>query len=106
MNIILFGPPGAGKGTQSQYLVNTYSYHQISTGDLLRDEIKEQSILGVKVKEVIERGDFVDDQTMLSLIDKKLKSFDNKNLILDGYPRSLEQAQSLHKLKQKWSQLR
>ena len=70
MNIVLFGPPGAGKGTQSQYLVQSHSYIQISTGDLLRNEIKKNTESGKKILSKINIGDFVDNEIVNSLIEK------------------------------------
>ena len=99
MNIILFGPPGAGKGTQSQYLVNTHSYNQISTGDLLRDEIKKDTDLGNKILSKIDIGEFVEDEIVNSLIKKVIsnKKYNNK-LIFDGYPRNISQAKRLDEI--------
>ena len=99
MNIVLFGPPGAGKGTQSQYLVNTHSYNQISTGDLLRDEIKKDTDLGNKILSKIDIGEFVEDEIVNSLIKKVIsnKKYNNK-LIFDGYPRNISQAKKLDEI--------
>ena len=99
MNIILFGPPGAGKGTQSQYLVNTHNYNQISTGDLLRDEIKKDTDLGNKILSKIDIGEFVEDEIVNSLIKKVIsnKKYNNK-LIFDGYPRNISQAKRLDEI--------
>ena len=99
MNIILFGPPGAGKGTQSQYLVNNHNYHQISTGDLLRDEIKKDTDLGNKILSKIDIGEFVEDEIVNSLIKKviSIKKYNNK-LIFDGYPRNISQAKKLDEI--------
>ena len=99
MNIILFGPPGAGKGTQSQYLVNTHSYNHISTGDLLRDEIKIDTDLGNKILSKIDIGEFVEDEIVNSLIKKVIsnKKYNNK-LIFDGYPRNISQAKKLDEI--------
>ena len=96
MNIILFGPPGAGKGTQSQYLVQSYNYIQISTGDLLRNEIKKNTNLGKKILAKIDIGEFVNDEIVNSLIDEIVsnKNYHNK-LIFDGYPRNISQAKNL-----------
>ena len=96
MNIILFGPPGAGKGTQSQYLVENYNYIQISTGDLLRNEIKKNTNLGKEILAKIDVGDFVNNEIVNSLIDKIVsnKNYHNK-LIFDGYPRNISQAENL-----------
>ena len=96
MNIILFGPPGAGKGTQSQYLVKSYNYKQISTGDLLRNQIKKNTDLGKKISTKVDIGEFVNDEIVNSLIDEIVsnKNYHNK-LIFDGYPRNILQAKNL-----------
>jgi adenylate kinase len=96
VNIILFGPPGAGKGTQSQYLVENYNYIQISTGDLLRNEIKKNTNLGKEILAKIDIGDFVNNEIVNSLIDEIVsnKNYHNK-LIFDGYPRNISQAENL-----------
>ncbi len=96
MNIILFGPPGAGKGTQSKYLVNKINGFQISTGDMLRDEIKNDSDIGKMIINDMNDGKFVSDKIVNELI--KTVIFDPKKkgkLIFDGYPRSLSQAKNL-----------
>jgi len=92
----LFGPPGAGKGTQSQYLVENYNYIQISTGDLLRNEIKKNTNLGKEILAKIDIGDFVNNEIVNSLIDEIVsnKNYHNK-LIFDGYPRNISQAENL-----------
>ena len=96
MNIVFFGPPGAGKGTQSQYLVKNYNYIQISTGDLLRNEIKKNTDLGKEILAKIDIGDFVNNEIVNSLIDEIVsnKNYHNK-LIFDGYPRNISQAENL-----------
>jgi len=96
VNIILFGPPGAGKGTQSQYLVKNYNYIQISTGDLLRKEIKKNTDLGKEILAKIDIGEFVNNEIVNSLIDEIVsnKNYHNK-LIFDGYPRNISQAENL-----------
>ncbi len=96
MNIILFGPPGAGKGTQAKYLVKKLNGFQISTGDMLRDEIKKDSEIGKKIINNMNEGKFVNDDIVNELIKNAL--FDpikNSKLIFDGYPRSLSQAKNL-----------
>ena len=96
MNIILFGPPGAGKGTQAQYLVKKLNGYQISTGDILREEIKKDSDIGKKIINNMNEGKFVSDEIVNSLLKKHV--FDpnkKKKLIFDGYPRSLSQAKNL-----------
>ena len=78
MNIVLFGPPGAGKGTQADNLVKNLGLHKISTGDLLRDEVKKKSLLGIKIKTIIDKGEFVPDDIINSFIDKIISN--KKNL--------------------------
>ncbi len=96
MNIILFGPPGAGKGTQAKNLVRKLSNFQISTGDMLRDEIKKETEIGKKIINYMNDGKFVDDEIVNKLMKKAI--FDNRKkgkFIFDGYPRTLEQAKNL-----------
>ena len=96
MNIILFGPPGAGKGTQAKYLVKKLSNFQISTGDILRDEIKNNSNIGKKIINVMNDGRFVNDDIVNELLEKQVFDPIKKNkLIFDGYPRSINQAKNL-----------
>ncbi len=96
MNIILFGPPGAGKGTQADKIAKNFKLHKISTGDLLRKEIKNNTVIGNKIKSSIDKGFFVPDDVINDLILKILldKNFQNR-LIFDGYPRNLAQAKNL-----------
>ena len=95
MIIILFGPPGAGKGTQAQRIVDKYHLKQLSTGDMLREAIAEGSDLGKKAKAIMDRGELVSDEIILSMIREKLESSKKRGFIFDGFPRNLEQAQSL-----------
>ena len=96
MNIILFGPPGAGKGTQSGYLVKKLNCFQISTGEMLREEIKKNSEIGKKITNSMNEGRFVNDKIVNDLIKDVLFDFQKKDkLIFDGYPRSLSQAKNL-----------
>ena len=96
MNIILFGPPGAGKGTQSKYLVKKLNGFQISTGDMLREEIKKNSDIGKKIIYDMNDGKFVSDEIVNKLIEKVISDPQRKDkLIFDGYPRSLSQAKNL-----------
>ena len=96
MNIILFGPPGAGKGTQSKYLVNKLNAFQISTGDLLREEIKKNSEIGKAITNDMKNGKFISDDIVNKLIKNLISDPQKKNkLIFDGYPRSLSQAKNL-----------
>ena len=99
MNIILFGPPGAGKGTQAKYLVKKLSNFQISTGDILRDEIKNNTDIGKKIINVMNEGTFVSDDIVNQLLEKQVFNPKKKNkLIFDGYPRSINQAKNLNSL--------
>ena len=96
MNLVIFGPPGAGKGTQSGYIVKKYNLFQISTGELLRNEIKNQTKLGIEISSIINSGSLVSDEIVSNIIQKFIsdKSYKDK-LIFDGYPRSLSQAKNL-----------
>ncbi len=99
MNIILFGPPGAGKGTQAQNIVKKFNLLQISTGDLLRKEIKNKTELGRQIEQIINRGDFVTDDIVSNLLEKTLtKSLYRNKIIFDGYPRNINQAKSLESM--------
>ena len=99
MNIVIFGPPGAGKGTQSKFIVNKYSLHQLSTGDLLRNEIKNKTELGSKITRIINNGDLVSDEIVSNLISKFISNDIYKHkIIFDGYPRTLAQANNLDNL--------
>ena len=101
MNLILFGPPGAGKGTQSRYLVKKLNGFQISTGDMLREEIQNNTEIGKKIINDMNDGKFVGDEIVNELIKKVIFNPKNKNrLIFDGYPRSLNQARNLDILMQ------
>ena len=105
MNIILFGPPGAGKGTQSKYLVNKLNAFQISTGDLLREEIKKNSDIGKAITNDMKNGKFISDDIVNKLIEKLVSDPQKKNkFIFDGYPRSLSQAENLDVLLKKLNQ--
>ncbi len=105
MNLILFGPPGAGKGTQAKYLVKKLNNFQISTGDMLRDEIQKNSEIGKKIVNDMNDGKFVSDQIVNTLIENVLFDSQKKNrLIFDGYPRSLAQAENLEVLLKKTNQ--
>ena len=96
MNLILFGPPGAGKGTQARYLVEKLNSFQISTGDMLREEIQKDTEIGKKIINDMNDGKFVNDEIVNQLIKKVIFDPKNKNrLIFDGYPRSLSQAKNL-----------
>ena len=96
MNVVIFGPPGAGKGTQAQNIVKKFNLHQVSTGDLLRTEIKKKSEIGKEIEQIISKGDFATDDIVNKLIKNIIFDPQKKNrLIFDGYPRSLSQAKNL-----------
>ena len=98
MIIILFGPPGAGKGTQAERLVDKYNLKQLSTGDMLRDAIVKGSELGIKAKAIMDKGELVSDQIILSMIREKIHKREGKGFIFDGFPRNLEQAKALDEM--------
>lgn len=99
INLILFGPPGAGKGTQSAKLIEKYSLTHISTGDLFRKHLKEGTPLGQLAKGYMEKGNLVPDQVVIDMVDDKIKSSGNiTGIILDGFPRTIPQAEALDKL--------
>jgi len=96
VNIILFGPPGAGKGTQAKFLVKILNNFQISTGDMLREEIKKDTEIGKKIIRYMNEGKFVDDEIVNSLMKKVISDNSKKGkLIFDGYPRTIDQAKNL-----------
>ena len=105
MNIVIFWPPGAGKGTQSNLLVEKYNLHQLSTGALLRKEITDKTELGNKIYSIINAGNLVSDKIVGDLIEKHVsnKIFKNR-LIFDGYPRNLAQAKNLSSVLTKYEQ--
>jgi len=96
VNIILFGPPGAGKGTQAQFIVKKHNYFQLSTGNLLRDEAKFNTPLGSQIENLISNGEFVKDEIVNTLMRKCLNNLKFRDrIIFDGYPRNIEQAKNL-----------
>ena len=99
MNIILFGAPGAGKGTQANLLIKEFGLIQISTGDMLRDSVNRKTELGKQVENIMANGELVSDDIIFSLINEKLKNKDKKNgFIFDGFPRNLKQAKKLDEI--------
>ena len=105
MNLILFGPPGAGKGTQAQYLVKKYNFYHLSTGNLLRNEIQNQTIVGNQISEIIGRGEMVTNDIVENLILNVISKEDYfDKIIFDGYPRNIEQAKNLTKILNKTNQ--
>ena len=96
MNVIILGSPGSGKGTQSQNIIKNFQLHQVSTGDLLRNEIKKKSEIGKKIEKIIYQGDLVSDDTVNKLLKNVITNPKNRNkIIFDGYPRTLNQAKIL-----------
>ena len=105
MNLILFGPPGAGKGTQAKFLVKKLKNFQVSTGDMLRDEIKKDTEIGKKIVNNMNNGKFVEDEIVNKLLEKIVFNPKKKNkLIFDGYPRTINQAKNLDNLLNKSNQ--
>ena len=103
LNIILFGPPGAGKGTQSLFLREKYHLTYLSTGEILREEIASESELGLEVKEIISQGNLVSDEIVARIIEKKLsENKDSAGFLFDGYPRTVRQAEILDELMEKF----
>ena len=105
MNLVIFGPPGAGKGTQSKFIENKYNLYQLSTGELLRTEIRNSTELGNKISSIINSGELVSDHIVSDLIEKFIsnKIYQNR-LIFDGYPRNINQAENLDNLLKKYNQ--
>ncbi|NRA86885.1 MAG: adenylate kinase [Rhizobiales bacterium] len=99
MKLILLGPPGAGKGTQAQKLVEEMGYAQLSTGDMLRAAVAAGSEMGLKVKDIMDRGDLVPDEVVVGIISERVDAADcAKGFILDGFPRNSAQAEALDKM--------
>ena len=105
MNIILFGPPGAGKGTQAQFIVKKHNYFQLSTGNLLREEVKLKTELGIKIEALISNGKFTSDEIVNSLLRQSITNLKFRDrIIFDGYPRNVEQAKNLELILGKFDQ--
>jgi len=99
LNLVLFGPPGAGKGTQSDKLIDKYSLIHLSTGDLLRSEIAAETQLGIEAKKYMDKGELVPDEVVIGMIEHKLDdNSDTKGFIFDGFPRTQAQAKALDEL--------
>ena len=103
LNIILFGPPGSGKGTQSHFLREKYQLTYISTGEILREEIAAETELGLQVKEIIGKGGLVSDEIVAAIIEKKLsENINSPGFLFDGYPRTVKQAEILDEMMKKY----
>ena len=106
MNLILFGPPGAGKGTQAQFIVKKHNYFQLSTGDLLRNEVKHKTPLGSEIDQLISNGKFVSDEIVNKLLRQSINNLKFRDrIIFDGYPRNIEQAVNLKVMLSEFSQV-
>jgi adenylate kinase len=98
-NLVLFGPPGSGKGTQSVRIAERFGFAHISTGDIFRKEIREKTPLGLKVQGIIEKGELVSDELLIEILENALGKFSNvKGFVFDGFPRTIRQAEDLDKL--------
>ena len=101
----MFGPPGAGKGTQAQFIVNKHNYFQLSTGNLLREEVKLKTPLGAEINTLISNGKFVSDETVNTLLRKSITNLKFRDrIIFDGYPRNVEQAKNLDSILDEFNQ--
>jgi adenylate kinase len=99
LHIILIGPPGSGKGTQAKQISSKYQLTHISTGDLLRNEVKQQTPLGIQAKQIMDRGELVSDEIVIGMIKNLIENTDDTNgFLYDGFPRTVAQAESLNKL--------
>jgi len=106
VNLILFGPPGAGKGTQAQFIVKKHNYFQLSTGDLLRNEVKHKTPLGSEIDQLISNGKFVSDEIVNKLLRQSINNLKFRDrIIFDGYPRNIEQAVNLKVMLSEFSQV-
>ena len=99
MKLLIMGPPGAGKGTQAQFIVKKYNYFQLSSGDLLRDEIKKKTTLGKRIVKIMPQGELITDEIVNVLLKQTISTPENKNrIIFDGYPRNISQAENLEQV--------
>ncbi len=99
LNIVIFGPPGAGKGTQSELIIEKYKLVHLSTGDILRNEIANKTPLGIEAKKIIEKGELVSDDIVIGMVKNKIEgNMTGNGFIFDGFPRTKEQAEALDKI--------
>lgn len=98
MRLILFGPPGAGKGTQAEFIADKYNVEHISTGDVLREAVKNKTDIGLKAKSYMDNGDLVPDEVVIEIIRQKISSLNNGSFMLDGFPRTKAQAEALDEM--------
>ena len=105
MNVILFGPPGAGKGTQADFIVKKYNYFQLSTGNILRNEVKQKTLLGLEIDQLISNGKFVSDEIVNILLRQSITNLKFRDrIIFDGYPRNVDQAKNLELILKEFNQ--
>jgi|TARA_B110000967_G_C18627037_1_gene431738 adenylate kinase len=105
VNIILFGPPGAGKGTQAQFIVKKHNYFQLSTGNLLREEVKLKTLIGKEIEQLISNGKFASDNLVNRLLRQSITNLKFRDrIIFDGYPRNVEQAKNLDSILDEFNQ--
>tara|TARA_B110000037_G_scaffold126390_1_gene143957 strand:+ start:21 stop:662 length:642 start_codon:yes stop_codon:yes gene_type:complete len=105
VNIILFGPPGAGKGTQAQFIVKKHNYFQLSTGNLLREEVKRKTPLGAEIEKLISNGKFASNEVVNKLLRQSITNLKFRDrIIFDGYPRNVEQAKNLETILKEFDQ--
>jgi len=105
VNIILFGPPGAGKGTQAQFIVKKHNYFQLSTGNLLREQVELKTSLGIEIEQLISNGKFASDTTVNMLLRQSITNLKFRDrIIFDGYPRNVEQAKNLELILSEFNQ--
>ena len=98
MQIIIFGPPGAGKGTQANFIVEKYNTAHISTGDLLREAVKNETEIGLHAKSFMDKGELVPDTVVIEIIKEKLSNLSDNKFMLDGFPRTVKQAEALDEM--------
>ena len=98
MKLILFGPPGAGKGTQANFIAEKYNVSHISTGDVLREAVKNETEIGMHAKSFMDKGELVPDSVVIEIIKQKLASLDDMKFMLDGFPRTVAQAEALDEM--------